>query len=263
MSAFVGTEQAIALQQDLAARAAEIAANPVLSNGGRLLNILDPDAYGWDAVREEAQRAGYVGLSMVDKDTTLARAAQIFGGTVDLPCWEVFTGTPAAVLPVCKGLVSAFALPEGWRASAHTHPDEALIEAAQQLNVATGVAPQPAYYLAGAVVPSTLACLHDDAGALVACASASMRYHPDGPLGGWLFAGNVSVHPDHRRKGLGVYVNAVLLAEAHRAHGWCGVLEQAKADNAASVGMIRACGLVQDPSRVTVLVNTTGEFVTR
>jgi hypothetical protein len=36
-----------ALQRRLLDRRDEIAANPILANGGRLLNILDPDECGW------------------------------------------------------------------------------------------------------------------------------------------------------------------------------------------------------------------------
>lgn len=263
MTAYMGTDHAITLQKNLEARAAEISANPVLSNGGRILNILDPDAFGWQAVRHEACQFGFVGLTMVDKTKTLSRAAEVFGDTADLPYWEAFTGTPDKVRPACEEILSGTTLPDGWRTISATHPDEDTIRAAQILNSETGVAPQPAYYLRGHHLPSMLAGLRDSNGTLVACASATMRYHPDSALGGWLFAGSVSVHPDHRRKGLGVYVNAVLLCESLKTLGWTGVLEQAKADNTASVGMIRRCGLTCDPTRVTIVVNTTGSQVTR
>ena len=93
--------------------------------------------------------------------------------------------------------------------------------------------------------------------------SGTMRYHPEGPMAGWLFAGGVSVDARHRRRGLGALVNAKLLIDSHAALSWSRVLEQAKADNHASIGMIKRCGLRHDAGKVTVLVNTTGGDVTR
>lgn len=71
------------------------------------------------------------------------------------------------------------------------------------MNTQTDVAPAPVYYLRGDHLPSMLTCIYDAAGRLAACASESMRYHPEGPLSGWIFAGGVSVSPDRRRKALG------------------------------------------------------------
>jgi len=89
-----------------------------------------------------------------------------------------------------------------------------------------------------------------------------MRYHPDGPLSGWLFAGSVSVSPDYLKCGLGSLVNAQLLRDSHTAFGWVSVLEQAKTDNRASVGLITRCGLTQVEGKITVIINLTGGYVT-
>ncbi len=225
--------------------------------------MLDPDAYGWDAIRRDVAEDGYVALTMIDRDFAATRLEEAFDAEADFSSWEAFTGRPAGVLPVCEGILSGALIPAGWRMESHLTPDHDIIDAAQSLNQAAGVAPTPAYYLRGETVPSLLTCIWDERGALVACASATMRYHPDGPLGGWIFAGGVSVSEQYRRRGLGSVVNARLLIDSHAAFGWTTVLEQAKADNDASVGMITRCGLTLDPDRVTVLINVTGGYVTR
>jgi len=263
MSDYMGDESAVAVQQSIRNRIGDISANPLLSNGGRILNILDPEAFGWDGVRREVGRYGVVGLTMVDPETTLARLASEFGEDMAFPFWEAFRGTPEEVMPACEAILAGTPLPQGWYFSHDTCPDEATIEASQALNMETGVMPAPAYYLRSEHVPSLLSCLWTEDGTLVACASATMRYHPDGPLGGWLFAGSVSVSPARRWRGLGSLVNAALLVEARTRFGWSHVLEQAKASNAPSVGMIRRCGLRNDPRRVTIGVNPTGGFTTR
>ena len=98
---------------------------------------------------------------------------------------------------------------------------------------------------------------------LIACAMGNMRYHADSELANCMFAGAVSVRASHRRRGLGNHVNAALLCDSRAAFGWTTVLEQAKADNFASVGMITKCGLTAVPDTVTIVVNLTGGFVSR
>lgn len=263
MSEYMGTDNMIALQKSLRNRTAEFAQNPLLSNGGRIMNILDPAQYGWAKVRSAAERDGLVGLTMVDQDRTLSRLASLFGEEVECPFWQAFTGKPEDVLPACAGVVTDFAVPEGWRVESHINPDDDTIHAAQVLNKDTGVAPTPAYYLRGDQVPSMLTCVYETKGTMVACASGTMRYHPAGPLSGWLFAGGVSVRPQHRRTGLGSLVNARLLVDSQYAYNWVRALEQAKADNAGSVGMITRCGLRPNDGKVTIIINLTGSYVTR
>jgi GNAT superfamily N-acetyltransferase len=263
MAEYFGDDHIIALQKEIRARARVISNEPLLSNGGRIINILDPDAYGWDNVRTDAKRYGFIGLTMVDRDKTLARLAREFGPEISTPYWDAFKGAPDEVLSACEKALADFTLSDGWTLTNLTHPEDETIDQSQQLNQASGVAPTPAYYLRGDYMPSMLTCLHDAQGTLAACASATMRYHPDGPLSGWLFAGAVSVRPEHRRKGLGAYVNAALLYASQKAFGWRNVLEQAKADNPASVGMITRCGLQHMPGLATIVVNTTGGYLTR
>lgn len=263
MSEYSGNEQAIALQKSLQARHDQITANPLLANGGRILNVLDPDAYGWDALRQDVERDGYIALTMIDRQVAANQVADFFDKGADFPSWEAFTGAPDDVLPVCNDIFAGATLPEGWRVESYLTPRNSVIDAVQALNQLAGVAPAPAYYLRGEALPSLLSCIWDETDALAACASATMRYHSDGPLGGWIFAGGVSVSDQHRRCGLGSLVNARLLIDSHVACGWTCALEQARADNHASVGMITRCGLTLDPDRITVVVNMTGGYVTR
>ena len=263
MGEYVGSESGVALQKALRQRGAEIAASPLLSNGGRILNVLDPEAYGWDNVRKLARGDGFVGLTMVDRDQTLSQLETLFGDEAEFPYWQVFTGDPESVLPSCQLVLDTYEMPNGWRIESYTHPSEQVIDISQQLNLDAGVAPSPAYYLRGEEIPSLLTCVYDDSNNMIGCASGTMRYHPQSKLSNWLFAGGVSVSPDHRRKQLGTLINASLLIDSHREFGWVSVLEQAKADNPASKSMIKRCGLREAENEVTVVVNLTGDRITR
>jgi hypothetical protein len=72
--------------------------------------------------------------------------------------------------------------------------------------------------------------MQGEAGCLCLCVDALSSRRA---VVGWIFAGGVSVSPDQRRKALGSYVNAALLADSQKAFNWRCALEQAKVDNAA------------------------------
>ena len=263
MSEYFGDAHAVALQRSIRERIGEISLNPLLANGGRVLNVLDPDACGWDFVRQEFDQNQVVALTMVDKKATLARLAAEFDGAAQFPCWDVFTGTAEEVVPVCEALAERMSPPEGWTVTHDMRPGDDLIHTCQLLNADADVTPLPAYYLKGEHIPAMLTCVWRNDGKLVACASASMRYHPEGPLSGYIFAGGVSVREKDRRRGLGSYVNAALIAESWKRFGWSNILEQARTDNLASVGMITRCGLHCDADRATVLLTAGGRYLTR
>ncbi len=263
MTEYCGDTDKIALQRAIRLRKNLFALEPALANGGRFMNVLDPEAYGWDRVRALAEEDGLIVLTMVDREATLEKARKVFGLEIDLPCWEVFTGPAAAVTAHCATEIAERTLPEGWTVTGDTHPDEDRIEQCQELNQATGVVPAPGYYLRGDDVPGFLTCIWTETGTLAACASGTMRYHPEGRLGGWFFAGGVSVDSKQRRLGLGTYANASLLTESCKAFGWTHVLEQAHGANDASIAMIRRSGLAPAPGKATIAVNLSGGRTTR
>ena len=237
--------------------------NPALSNGGRILNILDLDAVAMETLAEHARRFGFASVTAVPITETIKRLKDHFGDEVGTNVWLAVFGNADSVLPACRDIVSEFNMPEGWSLSYLACPNDAQVEQIAALSLACGVAPSPTYYIRSEVFPHLTACLWDETGALAAIAAASQRYHPDSRFGDTAFAGSVAVSPDRRRMGLGRFINAAILLESQSAFGWQRVLEQARADNAASRGMIRACGLSEDLDLGTIAVNLTGEFLTR
>jgi GNAT superfamily N-acetyltransferase len=258
---YAGSETHQRIQRRLRARHAEIAADPVLGNGGRVLNVLDPETFGWDRLVAEVEQDRFVALVAMERATIFDRIAAVFGPEIDTPCWDVFLGPADAVLTRCGALGAS--LPDGWRASSATAPEEATIAAVQALNAASGVAAMPAWYMRGEIAPQLTTTLHAPSGELAACALVGDRYHPDGPLAGTVFLGSVSVAPEHRGLGLGTTATARSLIDSHAAFGWTRALGLAAPDNPASRAMLQRCGLVRDPDRVTVVINVSGAGVTR
>ena len=263
MIEYFGSPTQIAVQKRLFETHSEIATSPYLTNGGRILNILDPDALGWDQVRMLAERDLFVGLTAVPLQETLEKLREIFGPDIAFPYWHAFLGDVKMVLEACDTVVASYKLPEGWQAETISVPDDNAINAMRALNSETGVMPTPTYYLRSEVFPSLTTCIWTDTGALVACANASMRYHPTSRFANTLFAGGVSVATMYRQRGLGTLTNAILLRDSQKMTGWTRVLEQAKEDNLPSCRMIKKCGLKHDSKLVTIVVNLSSEYITR
>jgi RimJ/RimL family protein N-acetyltransferase len=261
MREFTGNATAIALQKSLLGRAEAIAGQPHLSNGGRILNVLDPDGFGWTNVRDMALRDGYVALVRVDRAACLAKLHAEFGENVTAPDWALYESAASDILSSCAEILAP-PLPGGWRMTTHRHLDNTLIGACQNLHQITDVAAFPAWYLRGDRVQSFTACLWTPDGTLAACALSWFRFHPDSALGGWLYAGAISVHPDHRRKGLGTLVNAAVLQGSHGVFGWTHACAFAREANLASVGMLEKCGLRLAPGKATFVLDMTGAFHT-
>lgn len=258
---FTGSDIHRNIQRRMLARHAEIAADPALGNGGRVLNVLDPDAFGWDRLFTEVVQDRFVALTAMDRATIFERIKAAFGSQAEIPSWDVFFGDAPAIQDRCTALASG--LPDGWVAISYANPDTQIIGEVQKLNTATGVAPMPAWYMRGDLVPQITTCIFTTSGALAACAMVSNRYHADGPLAGTVFLGSISVASEHRGRGLGVAVTSRALLDSAAAYGWQMVMSQVASDNPASRAMIERCGMLCDPSRVTVVINLSGAAVTR
>jgi len=253
MAEFLGTENQIRTQKRIRDRQPWIAETPGLANGGRVLHFVEPDDVGWDRVAELAQEDKLAGFPCVAKEETVAAIHAHLGPHWKTPSWEVYLAPPERVLPACEAIVKEVVLPDGWRIDPLERPNGGQVSAIQALNERTGVLPYPAYYSRGEAVPVLTACISDGSGALVATASAALRYHPGSRLAGYVFAGMASVSPSHRRRGLGRLVNAVMLLESQARFGWTRAKEQVAPENAASQAMIRACGLDSGEGYVSVV----------
>lgn len=260
---FSGSDNQVRVQKQIRDRQPWIARTPGVANGGRLLHFVEPEAVGWDRVRELANEDRLAGFPAVRGAETIAAIHQHLGPHWKTPAWDVFLGAAERVVPHCRDLIASIGLPAGWRIEPYERPTDDQIRAVQALNVETGVSPYPAYYSRGDAVPTVTLCILDARGELVATAGAAFRYHAECRLAGTLFAGMVSVSPSHRGKGLGKLVNAVMMVESHTLFAWTTVKEQVATDNVPSRAMIRACGLDNSEGLVSVAAINSDEAFTR
>jgi hypothetical protein len=262
ISDFFGNEAQIILQRRIRDRTERIAAAPALANGGRLIVVVDPDTLGWDEVLALAEEDGVLGLGPGSFAHLSQGVSQTFARGWEAPHWECWSADwPTVEAAIAPSLAAP--LPDGWRIEVKTHPEATIIAEAQALTDACGVAPLPGYYLAGHEIDSVLVTIRDPNGRVLATAHGDMRYHPDGPMGGTLWAGVVAVDPAARSSGLGRRANAEALRAAHQAFGWTRVVEFARPTNISSSRMIKSCGMTLYEDWCVFVIMPSGAEFTR
>jgi len=255
MAEFIGTDEQTAIQKRLFERQVWIKDAPDISNGGRVLNFLDVETTGWDRIIALTHQDGIAGFTAVDLKTMTETLVTKFGPDWKMPHWDVFLGDAQAVLAASRAAIKSSPLPDGWRIETLATPSDTQIDEIQQVNMANGVAPSPAYYLRGDIFPHFSTCIWNDEGIMVATSAASARYHPEGRFAEHLFEGSVAVSAACRGMGLGRRVNAQVLVDSYDMIAWKTALAQVQPDNAPSRAMIDACGLDNRDGLVTIAVN--------
>jgi len=263
MAEYCGTELQVAIQARMRERQAWIEKTPEIANGGRVLNFLEPEKTGWERIHELFAEDRVLSFTAQCLDTTMPVLRDTFGAACKYPYWNVFFGDAQTAVDASQSVLADVRVPAGWKLQSLERPTDEQISAVQQLNMATGIAPYPAFYSRGEAVPCLTTCLWNDEGSLVGTASANCRYHRDSRLSGHIFEGSVSVAQECRGMGLGKLLNAAVLRDSQRVYGWTGVLAQARPDNLPSRRMIEACGLKMCPDLVTISVVASDEEFTR
>lgn len=263
MPEYFGTDFQIEIQKQMIARHEWLAHSTTMANGGRVMNILDPAAVGWDQVKEFVKSDGAVALTAMKRANAAALIAGVFGSDFDLPEWNVHLSAADQVLACSRSVLAEHPVQDGWRLNCLRAPDDQELSAIQALNLATGVAPLPGPYLRGELVPSFTSCLWMHDGELAAVSNVTARYHERSRFSGHVFNGSTSVAPAYRGLGLGKIVTAHVLVESQRLIAWSHALAQIAPDNVPSRRMVEACGLVCDPTLVTFAVISRGVTFTR
>jgi len=263
MTDFIGTDKLIALQKRVHARQSLIDADINLVNGGRLMHFLNPELSGWDTVKRYAEEDQLIGLPAVQEKETISLIHRYFGSGWETSIWSCLTGGVERVLDYCRDVVESNPLPISWSVTTLERPDSRHVNEIQALNTETGVLPYPAYYMRSEVLPVLTVCILNADKDLVATASVADRYDRNSRLGGYVFAGNVSVSTGCRGKGLGKLANALALIESQKQFNWNVVTEQAALDNPVSRAMIISCGLDDTAGLVTIAASNIDDRITR
>lgn len=90
-----------------------VAATPSVANGGRVLNIMDRDAFGWTRIREMFAEDQLIALVSQDHQTFVPKLKAARGDGYDLPVWQESRGTAKEVSTACAALLTNEIFPRG------------------------------------------------------------------------------------------------------------------------------------------------------
>ena len=263
MAEFWGDEAAVERQKRLLARKDVFVRSPWLAYGSRLLVVVDPAPERWPEFSDMVEEDGIVALVLMSEAEVDAWAARHLGAAWEVHSWDAFMGDAERIVSASEDVVAARSLPEGWTARAVMVPDAEEVAKMQALNALCGVSSSPAFAFRGENVPALNVLIEDGEQRLMAMAHATMMFHPGGAFGDTAFIGLVSVDPEARGLGLGVYANALCIVESRKALGWGRVTEFVARDNPASRAMVGRCGLHLDDALVAAIASRGGGRFTR
>lgn len=231
------------LQAAALSAAAEFRDTPGAVFAARMAGTDDPDMFGWERIGSILRNEGAISFRMIPTD----RCADIEQRLAEIGCaiswWDVFDGPAEKIRAACEKIAGTpradFALIEP-----STSGDVALFERVQAFMADSGVAPYPIQVLSGALGPAALAVLTTpEDGSVVATAFSYFPYNRHSAHSKTAWAGLVAVREDLRGRGLGLFVNALVLMKAVEEFRAERVQEFARTSNVASCRMIKRCGL--------------------
>ncbi|SNT42705.1 Acetyltransferase (GNAT) family protein [Tropicimonas sediminicola] len=231
------------LQAAALAAAGEYRDTPGAVFAARMAGTDDPKKFGWDRIEGILRNEGAITFRMIP----INRCAQIEQRLAEIGCtiswWDVFDGPSDEIRAACERIVNRpredFVLIEP-----SASDDAAFFECAQAFMAECGVAPYPTQVLSGGLGPVAFAVLlNPEDGSVVATAFSYFPYNRHSTHRKSAWAGLVAVRDDLRGRGLGAFVNALVLKKAVEEMGAERIQEFARTSNVASCKMIEHCGL--------------------
>ncbi|WP_269582222.1 GNAT family N-acetyltransferase [Roseibium sp. Sym1] len=243
MSGYVGSPKQIALQKRAEDMYGWTMSTPGACNNARMLGSDDPDRLGFPTIRQYLQEDGIFGFRLLPKSDLGRLKEEMARSDARVDTWDVFCGDAEAVANTTAGILSS-GLPSGF----HEMPPLDGVEGArtrlfQEFIASAGIAPFSAGFLNGRFGKVVNVGLVDTDGALAACAHAYLPHNAHSPYHAWAWGGLVAVAPDHRGKGLGSIVNALMARAALDTLSATHVYELVSASNTASRKMVENSGL--------------------
>ncbi|APH70075.1 GNAT family N-acetyltransferase [Aquibium oceanicum] len=243
MAGYFGTETQQRLQARAEAAAAFIEATPGACQTGRTMGCDDPAKLGWERIDEYLDRDGICGFRLISADGVAELEDRLGERGYRLDTWDVFLADRSTALLASKGILSR-SLPAGlFELESPTDPTGERTQRIQSIMSAAGVAPFSGSMLVGAIGPATTTAIGDADGNVVAVAHGYMPHNSHSDFHRYAWGGLVAVADTLRGKGLGNYVNALMISRVFERLTATHIYELVSATNAASRRMVEACGL--------------------
>ena len=243
-----GTDMQRVLQAHSVAAIDWIRSTPGACIAGRFMGCDDLDRLGWDEIDPFLDRDGVFGFRMLPIDKVASLSARLSERGFRDDHWNVFVVDRNSARAASKRVL-AKPLPSGMSIGIFPkeHESEEMI-ALQGFMAATGIVPFPGIMLAGDLCPSTGVTLLGVDGSLVATAYGYLAHNDFSRYRSHAFGGLACVSDRYRGKGLGAYVNALLVLKVFEELDAEWIYEMISVTNLPSRRMAEACGLVLDPT---------------
>jgi hypothetical protein len=135
-----------------------------------------------------------------------------------------------------------------------TDPEGKYTADIQALMGASGIVPFSGSLLTGACGPATTVAIGDQDGNVVAVAHGYLPHNAHGPYHHYAWGGLVAVAESQRGKGLGNFVNALIVVSVFQNLGATHIYELVSATNVPSRKMVASSGLHLEPKLICGVV---------
>lgn len=250
MAGYFGTQAQKTLQKAAEDEARFIATTPGACQAGRMMGCDDPEILGWDRIGEFIARDGVCAFRLVDAGQIREIETQLARWNCRLDTWNVFIADKATALDAAQAILCG-GLPDGLaEREMPSDPEATLTEDIQAFMAAAGLVPFSGSMLVGSVGPAATTLIGNGDGRLVATAHGYLPHNAFSRFHRYAWGGLVAVADVERGKGLGKYVNALIIKTVFERLYASHIYELVSAGNTASQKMVEACGLHHDPAFV-------------
>ncbi len=258
MPGYFGTETQQRLQAQAEAGAEFINATPGACQAGRIMSCDDLDRLGWEKIDAFLERDGVFGFRLIAAGKADGIKAQLAKRDCRFDTWDVFLAGRASALSASEAILSR-GLPDGlFELAKPTDPEGDYTGRIQALMGAAGIVPFSGSMLTGALGPAASVAIGDQDGTVVAAAHGYMPHNAHSPYHLHAWGGLVAVAETQRGKGLGTYINAMMIVSVFRDLGATHIYELVSAANIPSRRMVEACGLRCEPALVAGMATPNG-----
>lgn len=250
MSGYFGTEIQQRLQAQAEASVDFINTTAGACQTGRTMGCDDPERLGWRQIDEFLARDGICGFRLIPVDEVDWLSSRLRERGYRFDTWDVFLADRATALTASGDILSR-GLPVGLvEMERPTDPEGGYTGRIQALMGASGVVPFSGSMLTGAIGRATTVAVGDRDGNVVAAAHGYLPHNAYSSYHRHAWGGLVAVAGTQRGKGLGNYVNALMIVSVFHELDASHVYELVSATNIPSRRMVEACGLRHEPALV-------------
>lgn len=248
MAGYFGTDTQQRLQAQAEASAGFIKATPGACQAGRIVGCDDPDKLGWDHIAEIIERDGVCGFRLIDTEQVDEIRARLWQLGCRLDTWDVFLADRDTALAASKSAVERGLPDEFSRRMEFSGAESGQVRELQSLMVNSGLVPFSGSMLTGEYGSVANAALVDLNSRLIACAHGCLPHNSFSRYHTYAWGGLVAVDESYRGKGLGKYINALMIERVFEKLDADHLYELVSATNLPSRHMVEACGLRLEPA---------------